>query len=75
MSVSGDVLSVAIAPLAGYRLPVEVDPTVEDPIWQNEHSDGRSIRTEWHFEHWGAGFGAVEQPEGGSWTEGIYSGH
>lgn len=58
-----------------YRLPIEVDPTVEDPIWQNENYYGTYYRTEWHFEHWGAGFGAAAHPEDGVWTEGIYSGH
>jgi DNA-binding beta-propeller fold protein YncE len=75
MSMSGDVLSVAIAPFAGYRLPIEVDPTVEDRIWQNEWNYGTYYRTEWHFVHYGAGFGAPDHPEGGSWTESIYYGH
>jgi hypothetical protein len=56
MNVSGDVLSVAVAPFASYRLPIEVDPTVEDPIWQNESHYSTYIHTEWHFEHYGAGF-------------------
>jgi DNA-binding beta-propeller fold protein YncE len=72
MSVSGDTLSVTVASLAGYTLPVVVDPTAEDTIWQNESI----YRTEWYFEHYGAGFGSEkEHPEGGSWTENIYSGH
>jgi DNA-binding beta-propeller fold protein YncE len=75
MSLSGDLLTVAIAPLSEFRLPIEVDPTVEDPLWQNEWRGGTDYRTEWHFEHYGAGFGAVESPEGGIWSEGIYSGH
>ena len=75
MSVSGDVLSVAVAPFAGrYRLPIAVDPTVEEPgeAWSGGYYN---YKTEWHFEHYGAGFGAPEYPEGGSWTEDIYSGH
>jgi DNA-binding beta-propeller fold protein YncE len=76
MSVSGDILTATLASFAGvYRLPIEVDPTVEDPIWQNEWYYGTFYHTEWHFEHYGAGFGAVEYPEGGAWAEGIYSGH
>jgi DNA-binding beta-propeller fold protein YncE len=73
MSVSRDVLSVAVAPFAGrYRLPIVVDPTVEDPVFSNGYYN---YKTEWHFEHYGAGFGAPEYPEGTSWTEDIYSGH
>ena len=76
MSVSGEMLTVTLASFAGvYRLPIVVDPSVEDPIWQNEWYYGTYYRTEWHFVPYGAGFGAPEHPEGGSWTEHIYSGH
>ena len=76
MSAAGDVLKVIVAPFAGlYRLPIAVDPTVQDNDFQNETIEGVVHRTEWHFEHYGAGFGAPEFPEGGSWTESIYSGH
>jgi hypothetical protein len=36
MSVSEDVLSIAVPSFAAYKLPIAVDPTVEDPTWQNE---------------------------------------
>ncbi|HEY5195238.1 MAG TPA: 6-bladed beta-propeller [Solirubrobacteraceae bacterium] len=75
MSVSGDVLSVALPSFAAYRLPIEVDPTVEDGTWQNEWYGETYYKTEWHFVKYGAGLGAPEHPEGGSWTEGIYYGH
>lgn len=75
MSVSGDLLTVAVAPLGAYRLPVEVDPAVEDPMWQNEWYYGTYYRTQWHFEYFGTAFAAPEQPEGGSWTENISGSH
>ena len=75
--VSGDVLSLTVAPFAGeYRLPIVVDPTVED-TW---FSGGKTYyRSNWHFERGpypeGAAFTAPFQPEGGSWTESISGSH
>jgi hypothetical protein len=75
MSVSGDVLRVSLPQFAGYRMPIDVDPSVEDPIWQNEWYYTTYYKTEWYFAKYGAGLGAPEHPEGGSWTEGIWPEH
>jgi YD repeat-containing protein len=77
--VSADVLSVTVAAFAGYRMPIAVDPEVEDSIWQNEHYYETYYRTEWYFargpEKEGTAFTAPEHPEGGSWTESIAGSH
>ncbi len=80
MKISGNMLALTVAPFAGrYTLPIVVDPEVEGGLWLSEARI--DYYTEWHFEHYGAGFGAPESPEGttgngqGSWTENIYSGH
>lgn len=74
--VSGNIISVSLPPVSegNYKLPIVVDPTAEreDPVWSNGYY---GYKTEWHFEHYGAGFGGQEQPENGSWTETIYYGH
>jgi tripartite motif-containing protein 71 len=76
MGVTGNVLMVRVAPFAGvYRLPIVVDPTVEDPVWQNELISGMYYRTNWIFRHEGSEFKAPEHPEGGSWTETISGSH
>jgi DNA-binding beta-propeller fold protein YncE len=75
MSVSGDLLRVSLPQFAGYRMPIDVDPPVEDPIWQNEWYYTTYYKTEWYFAKYGAGLGAPEHPEGGSWTEGIWPEH
>jgi YD repeat-containing protein len=76
MSVSGDVVSVTVAPFAGvYELPIDVDPTFEDPTWENTESGGTLYRTNWIFEHEGANFTAPEHPEHGKWTESISEKH
>jgi YD repeat-containing protein len=70
--VSRDLLRLTVAPFAGsYRLPIVVDPTATDLIFQNVTRGGESFSTEWHFEHSGNEFKAPEHPEGGSWTETI----
>ena len=75
MSVSGNLLRVLLPPFAGYRLPIDVDPSVEDPIWQNEWYYTTYYKTEWYSAKYGAGLGAPEHPEGGSWTESIWPEH
>jgi tripartite motif-containing protein 71 len=75
-SVSGDLISLALpGSLSSYRLPIVVDPTVEDSIWQNEHYGGTYYRTEWYFAANGPYFTAPAHPEGGSWTEKISESH
>jgi YD repeat-containing protein len=71
--VSGDVLAVTVASFAdaAYRMPIAVDPEIEDAQFSNESL----YHTEWHFEHVGAQFKAPEQPEKGSWAETITDGH
>ena len=70
----GGIISVTLPSLGGgvYKLPIVVDPTVEDPVWSNGYYN---YKTAWYFEHYGAGFGAPEHPEGGSWTEHIWYEH
>jgi len=74
--VSGDILALSVAPVAGiYQLPVHVDPSVEDSIWQNEWYYSTYYRTEWHFEHSGSSFLAAAHPEDGEWVETIEGSH
>jgi YD repeat-containing protein len=80
MTVSGNNLIVTVAPFAGiYRLPIAVDPTAEDSIWQNEYYYSTYYRTNWTFERGpypeGIHFTAPEHPEGGRWTEYINYSH
>ncbi len=76
MTVSGDRLVLALPESTSqYHLPIVVDPTVEDSIWQNEYYYSTYYRTEWTFEHNGPYFTAPEHPEKGSWTEKISESH
>jgi hypothetical protein len=77
MTVSGRVLSIKInESLRAYRLPIVVDPTVEDKWWRNEERNYRFFETNWHFEHSPGAqhFTAPFQPEG-PWTETIGGNH
>ncbi|HEY5342469.1 MAG TPA: hypothetical protein VIJ66_02300, partial [Solirubrobacteraceae bacterium] len=71
---SGDILSLTVESFTGgrYKLPIVVDPEMEDPVWSNGYY---GYKTEWYFEHVGSLFTAPEHPEGGSWTENISSSH
>jgi YD repeat-containing protein len=72
MTVSGGRLTLTIPESTNqYRLPIAVDPTVEDSTWQNEYYYSTYYKTEWTFEHNGPYFTAPEHPEKGSWTESI----
>ncbi|HEV2975127.1 MAG TPA: SMP-30/gluconolactonase/LRE family protein [Solirubrobacteraceae bacterium] len=76
MAVSGGRLTLTLPESTSqYRLPITVDPTVEDHIWQNEYYYSTYYRTEWTFEHNGPYFEAPEHPEKGSWTENISGKH
>jgi DNA-binding beta-propeller fold protein YncE len=75
MAIHGAVLALTVPESSQYRLPIAVDPTVTDSIWQNEYYYSTYYRTEWYFWHNGSAFSAPEQPEGGKWTENISSAH
>ena len=76
-SVSGDVLAVTLPDPSQYRLPIVVDPTVTDTIWQNEFYYSTYYHTNWTFVHSEPHvyFTAPEHPEGGKWTESINEHH
>jgi DNA-binding beta-propeller fold protein YncE len=74
MSISrGNVLDVKVIGVTddSYKMPITVDPQVEDSRFSGEVYEGMLHQTEWHFEHSGTAFGAPEHPEDGSWTESI----
>ncbi|HTB50824.1 MAG TPA: hypothetical protein VK701_07590, partial [Solirubrobacteraceae bacterium] len=75
MTVRGDVLMLTVPESSQYRLPLAVDPSVVDSIWQNEYYYNTYYRTEWTFWHSGPYFTAPEHPEGGKWTENISGKH
>lgn len=76
MAVSAGRLMLTIPEsLSQYHLPIVVDPTVVDNLWQNEYYYSTYYRTKWTFWHSGAAFTAPEHPEGGKWTENISSVH
>jgi hypothetical protein len=75
MTTRGNVLVLTVPETGQYRLPITVDPTVYDSIWQNEYYYSTYYRTEWTFWKGGPAYTAPEHPEGGKWTENISSGH
>ncbi len=75
MTTHGNVVALTVPDTSQYRLPIAVDPTVYDTIWQNEYYYSTYYRTEWTFWKGGPAFTAPEHPEGGKWTESISAAH
>ncbi len=83
MSVSGDVLVVAVAPFVGrYRLPIAVDPEIWDDQLGTSKTGETTFHSGWYFQHGGehAGEGGAftaPEPQGASglWSETIAGTH